>query len=760
MQDEATLFDLKTRAPRAQTPEPMVPDASARRPAFDVARIQGYLRMIYRRRWPAAAVLIVTFATFAIDAMLAPPLYEARVRLLIEPAKPNIVNFQDVVDEGQARADYYETQYNLLRSRSLARRTIQSLGLWARPPFGGGGGGRDLSLSGLASRSVHGMTGWVRAKLRVQSGAEEPPPATETAAQSRAIDVLLAGLTVTPLRNSRIFDLTYTSGDPTLAMRVANEHAKGFIEQSMEFRFMASKDATDWLSARMTEARAKVAAAEEALQRYRENNAVLPVDEKDHTQVQQLADLSAAVTRAHTERIEKEAVYNELVSVQNNQSALEMFPAVLKNDFIQQQKTELATLQRQEAALADKLGDKHPDMVRLRASIKSTQLKIQAEVGRVAQSVRNEYKAAQAQERSLTDALDHQKRASLAMNQKAMEYGVLQREVESTRQIYETLLQRAKETGVSSELRTSAVRVVDPAERPRGPVGAGRRSSLTRAFGWSLLLAIAVALTLERLDNRIKHPEEVRAHLQLPLLGMLPIAAGSRNGTLLITNSGVPTEFVESVRTMRTNVLFSSAEEGPRTVVVTSTEPTEGKTTVATNLAVALAQSDRRILLIDADMRRPGVHQRFGLKPQPGLSQLLVGTAKANDVVTPVPGVPQLWALPAGHLPPNPSELLGSRRFKAVLQGLREHFDWILIDTPPLLAVTDASVVAHGSSGVVVVVGAEMTTRQSVGAALEQLETVKARVLGAVLNRVDLAHQPYYYAKYYRRRYAQYYRAS
>ncbi len=382
------------------------------------------------------------------------------------------------------------------------------------------------------------------------------------------------------------------------------------------------------------------------------------------------------------------------------------------------------------------------------------------EIDKVVQAVRNEYQAAQAQEKSLAVALGQQKGEALAMNRKGIEYSVLERDMQSSKQLYESLMQRAKETGVSSELKNSNIRVVDRAERPRQAVSPRKALNLLLGLLSGTVLALGLTFFFEYLDSRIKTPDEVRVHLGLPALGMVPaLDAKSWTGKEPLIHAGVPPGFAEAFRTIRTNVLFSTADEGSRTLVVTSTGPGEGKTTVASNLAIAFAQAGQRVLLIDADMRRPRVHEVFGLRQEPGLSNVMVGNAKASQSVhkTAVPG---LWVLAAGHLPPNPAELLGSQRFRDFVTSLKEHFDWILIDSPPVMAVTDAAIAAHAANGVVFVVGAEMTSRHAARAAVEQLEQGRAHFVGAVLNRVDLERNSYYYSNYYRREYAAYYQQA
>jgi capsular exopolysaccharide synthesis family protein len=396
-------------------------------------------------------------------------------------------------------------------------------------------------------------------------------------------------------------------------------------------------------------------------------------------------------------------------------------------------------------------------MIKLNTAIGTTEAKLQGEILKVVQSVKNEFLSAQAQEHQLAGALEQKKSEALALSSKGIDYAVLKREAESNNLIYNTLLQRAKETGVSAELKTSNIRVVDSAETQQIPIRPKKMIDLLLALFGGGLLAAGLAFFFEYIDNRIKSPDEIKAHLGLPFLGLIPaIKLDSHSGASPMINNGVPANFAEAFRTVRTNVLFSSAEEGGRSLVVTSTAPGEGKTLVATNVAMALAQAGQRVLLVDADMRRPRVHEVFDMSQQPGLSNLLTGNCKASESVR-KSATPGLWVLSAGDNPPNPAELVGSHRFKDLLASLTAHFDWVIIDSPPVLAVTDAALAAHRASGVLFVIGSEMTSRNTAMAALEQIQSAKAKVVGAVLNRVNVERNSYYYSHYYHRNYSNYY---
>jgi capsular exopolysaccharide synthesis family protein len=336
------------------------------------------------------------------------------------------------------------------------------------------------------------------------------------------------------------------------------------------------------------------------------------------------------------------------------------------------------------------------------------------------------------------------------MNRRGIEYSVLVRDVEGARQLYDTLLQRSRETGVAGELRTSNIRIVDAAEQPRSAASPQLRMDLLFGVLGGLLLALAVVFFLEYIDNSLKSPEEVKACLGLPSLGMLPELK------VPAVFPSIPSDFLEALRAIRLNVLFSLPQKRARTLAVTSTGPNEGKTTTACNLAMAFAMGGQRVLLIDADMRRCGVHKLFDLEQEPGLSNVLVGDMSAGAVLrkTDIDG---LWTLTAGRTPPNPAELLGSPNFQELIDSYSAQFDTIIVDTPPVGVVADPSSVATVVSGVVFVVGAEMTNRHAARAALEQLRRGHARVLGVVLNRVQLKKHAYYYSRYYHPTYAEYY---
>jgi polysaccharide biosynthesis transport protein len=740
-------------------------DAGGVPPQAEERTLADRLEVIYRRRWMALSTLlaivgIVTAYTYSVRAS-----YEAHAQLLMVDADQSVVAFNDATTQ-PAKTDH-ETQYRLLQSRSLARKVLDRLDLWRQPPFAADPKAQaswpqqamasaDGWLSGLAvSIGLRDAPSAPSSAIAAAAGSHDPAP--ETASESRAISYLIGHLRVVPVTDTRVVEIRYTDTDPRLAASIVNTLTNEFIEQNLEFNFRASKEASQWLNEQLSEQRTKVEQSELALQRYRERGNALSLGEGQNLVVQRLSDLNTAATRARTDRFEKEALYRQLLDVQHNPDALDGIPSVFSNGFIQGLKSDLTKLQNERATLAQTLGAKHPEMARVDSALESTRARLGAEVGNLVESVHQDYLAALAEEESLTRELDDQKKNALALNRQAIDYGVLQREADSNRLIYQNLLQRANEVAVSAELKVSNAQVLDAAETPTSPVSPRVRLNLLVGLLGGLVLGVVMAFLTEHWDNRIKLPADVARYLGVPFLGMLPyVSAKTLKGSPPILSSRVvPPMFSEAFRTVRTNVLFSAVADDAKTLMVTSAAPGEGKSTVAANLAMALARSGKRVLVIDADMRQPSLHTLFNGPQQPGLSNVLTGRAKPSEAIvkTTASG---LWLLTSGRCPPNPSELLGSKRFEELVRSLAASFDWVVLDGPPVMPVTDSAVLAQHAALRVFVVNVNKTRRRVVQSALERLDAAGISVTGVVLNGADVTRDRYYYRDYYASQYPEY----
>ena len=699
--------------------------------------LRRYMSALYRRRWAVLAVMALCLAVAAAYLRLATPIYEARTKLLIDSQAPNVVSFKEVVEQNTAKLDYYETQVGILRSRTLARTTLTRLKLWDHPEF-----------AERPSVLRRGVPGRVLARILPSHGAAPAARSSdETLSQSRVIDAFLSRLNITYRAGNRLFDVSFRSADPRLAADVPNTVADAFIAQNLDVRLHSAKDASDWLNARLAEQRGQVEASELLLQRYREQNADVSLSEQQNIIVRKLAELSTAATTAKAERLDAEARYAQLQKVQRDPSKSDELPILLTSSYIQQLKTELAELQRDQARLAERYGELHPEMRRVNAEIARVDTQIRSEVAKAAASVRHDVEAKSAKERSLTAAVSEQERLALALDRRGIQYSALQREVASNREMYQMLLDRAKQTEISSELRVTNMQVIDPAEVPGRPASPQAGLILALAALLGLPLGVGGALGVEYLDDRIRSADEIRQGLGLRFLGFTPAVPWrlAKSGLSLVNRPTQP-EFAEALRMVRGNLLLCAPAHGSKSLVITSTGPGEGKTVVAANLAIALAQAGRRVLLVDADLRRCQVHEFFKAPLEPGLSSVLDGRLPIADAIRPS-GVSGLSLLTTGVTNGASIDLLEAPGITGVIASVRDHFEWIVIDSPPVMAGSDAASLAQAATGVVFVVGAKMTSSRQARAALEQLQDTHATILGAVLSRSSDTH----YAKYYTR---------
>ena len=402
--------------------------------------------------------------------------------------------------------------------------------------------------------------------------------------------------------------------------------------------------------------------------------------------------------------------------------------------------------------------DKHPKVIALHSQIATIRNRINAEVNQIVTSIVSEYELAQAQERDMTAALEDQKQEAMDLSQKAIEYGVLEREFESNKRIYNELLQRTKETSVTEQLETNNIRVVDRAMTPTVPIAPRKKLNIFLAMVVGLVCGTVLAFFFEYLDNSIKTPEDIKQYLDMPFLGFIPKVAAEVTAAYPVAKRSADTIVAleprstasEAYRSLRTNVMFSSLEHGP-IILVTSAGPTEGKSITVANLGITMAQSGSKTLIIDCDLRKPRMHRIFNIPTTgSGLTDMIAnfGTNGARITVKRTK-IENLDILPCGKIPPNPSELLGSERMKLLLEALAKKYDKILIDSPPVTVVTDPVILSRIAGGVIIIIRAGETRRDVVRRAKEQLRNVNATILGGVLNSVDLQKDNYYYSSYY-----------
>jgi polysaccharide biosynthesis transport protein len=710
------------------------------------------LAVIYRYRRICATTFVLVTAALLIQGYSTTQLFQAQARLLIEDerstAVPGLQNDANTYYEDPE--PYYQTQYKILKGRDLTRRVVRKLHLETNQEFNG-----KKPAPPSASTLLQDLKTKVLTLARVNvAPADEAPKVDETADESALVSGFISRVSVEPVRGSHLVDVSFVSEDPKFAAQGVNALIDEYVNQNLELKLQSTQGMLDWLDKELETQQKRVEESERGLAEYREKENALSLDDKQNIIVSRLNQLNDAVTRARTERVQKESLYDQVKAISSG-TAPDAIPAIATNAAVASAKAKLSELQREKAKLLERYQDKHPQVINVNAALQDAQRQLDFEIARAVQSVKNEYETAVLQERTLARNLDGAKAEAQDLNRKGIGYGVMEREAKSNREVYQSLLTREKELRVSANSRTNNVRVVDRAETPRAPITAGGRRTVLMSMFIGLVLAVAVALGLDYMNDTIKTPEDVTRRLKLPFLGLVPTVRGDKHP--LLASAHVPHDFGESFRSLRTSLLSRYQGDTTKILIVTSAQPLEGKTTTAANIAMALAYGGSRVLLIDADMRRPGLHRPLRLTNDRGLSQVLTGQARVRDVIQRTVD-PNLLAITAGRSPLNPSELLSSERMKTLLTNLAHGpFNWIIIDTPPVLAVTDAVILAPLVTGVTFVVGAEMTRRRLAERAIETVMQAHPRFAAVVLNKVNFAKNRYYYSRYYGHQYKNYY---
>jgi len=710
------------------------------------------LAVLYRYRRLCVTVFVLVTAAMIIQGYSNIQIYVAQARILIEDERstaiPGLQNDSNTYYEDPE--PYYQTQYKILKGRDLTRRVVNRLHLEKVPEFNGTKPPPPTPISMLRDLKTK-LVGYVK---RAPETPAEAPKVDETTDESALVGAFIGRVGVEPVRGSHLVDVTFTAEDPKFSAEAVNTLVDEYVSENLEIKLRSTQGMIDWLTKELENQQKRVEESEKALAEYREKENALSLDDKQNIVLSRLNQLNDAATKARTARVQKESLYNQVKSISSG-TAPDAIPIIAQNPTVQDRKGKLAELQREKVKLLERYGEKHPQVVNINATLSDAQRQLDLELSMAVQSVRNEYETALLEERTLSKNLEGAKAEATDLNRKGIGYGVMEREAKSNRQVYEALLTREKELRVSANSRTNNIRIVDRAEVPRAPITPSGRRTWLMSVIVGLTLSVAVALGLDYMNDTIKTPEDVTRRLKLPFLGLVPAVRGDKHP--LLASAQVPHDFGESFRSLRTSLLSKYPDEGTKILVITSAQPLEGKTTTAANIAMALAYGGSRVLLIDADMRRPGLHRPLRLTNERGLSQVLTGQARVRDVIQRTVD-PNLLAITAGKTPPNPSELLSSERMKTLLTNLAHGpFNWIIIDTPPVLAVTDAVILAPMVTGVTFVVGAEMTRRRLAERAIDIVMQSRPRYAAVVLNKVNFARNKYYYSRYYGHQYKNYY---
>lgn len=715
---------------------------SSRLPNWDLSprepHLYDYLLILRKHQWLIlsfllAVVTIVSIATFRMQSV-----YVATARIEIDRENGSILPFQGMDTYDYMMDDnYIETQSKILTSETLALQTIRSSGLGARPEFASSNGPSEAIAIGSLENQ------------------KRPPE----------LGAFLGSLGVHRVPNSRLLDVSFDSTDPQFAARVVNEHIRNFQDQNIKSRYDETARATAWLRDQLEELKIKVQESEDKRIAYERKNQIWTLDDKSNITTQRLADVNKALTDAQDDRMRKEALYQFAKA-----GDIADVPALRDNATLQTLNQKRQGVSGEYLDAVNQYGPNFPKVLRLQAQLKDIDQLIQKENVNTLHRIESEYREARQRENMMMQALDEQKVEANHLAERLVEYNILKREAEANKTLYDGLMTKLKEVDISSALRSSNIRVVDPAMIPAYPSRPAKARNIVLAFLVGLVGGIGLALLREYLDNTVKTPDDIETLARLPSLAVVPQFGGSNgNGTRKHLLKGISTnghdkrielvaqhlpksQMSEAFRALRTSLLLSQPGRPPQVILVTSALPREGKTTAAANLAVTLAQLGDRTVLVDADLRKPGVGRLLNLTggKYAGLSSYLAGVSTLDLVTVPHPSIPNLAAIPTGPLPPNPADLLSSSKLTEAIAELRSKFKFVVIDSPPIMAATDAVILSVQTDGVLLVVRSGETPKEAFTRTRDLLNSVKCHMLGVVLNAVDSNAPDYYYSyRYY-----------
>jgi len=701
--------------------------------------LYDYLLIVRKHMWMVLSFMLGVITIAAIATFRMQAVYVSTARIEIDRENPNLLPFQppDSYDYMMDTDNYIETQAKILTSETLALQTIRNSEFSTRPEFSSPNGPSEAIASGSLANQ------------------KRPPE----------LGQFLGSLSVKRVPSTRLMDVSFESTDPQFAARIVNAHINTFIEQNFRSKYEATTQASTWLTDQLSELKIKVQKAEDARIAYERQNQIWTLDDKQNITSQRLSDINKQLTEAQSERMKKESLYEFAKS-----GNLDAVPQVQNNVALTDLLKRRSETASEYSDALNQYGPNFPKVQRLKEQLKELDGTIDREQQKILNVLESDYREARQRESLLTQALDQQKIEANQMAEKLVEYNILKREAEANKTLYEGLMTKLKETAISQGLRSSNIRVVDPAMVPSTPTRPAKARTLALACLVGLVGGIGLAFLREYLDNTVKTPDDVETLARLPSLAVVPQFIQSngnsrRRGALLnvpANGEGKRIELVaqhmpkspmsEAFRVLRTSILLSQADCPPKVILVTSALPREGKTTAAANLAVTLAQLGDSTVLVDADLRKPGIGRllNLGTGKYAGLSSYLAGVSSLDLVSLPHPTIPNLVIIPTGPLPPNPADLLASHKLSEAIAELRNKFKFVVLDSPPIMAATDAVILSVQVDGVLLVVRSGSTPKAAFTRTRDLLNSVKCRILGVVLNAVDSSAPDYYYSyRYY-----------
>ncbi|WLQ15146.1 polysaccharide biosynthesis tyrosine autokinase [Hahella aquimaris] len=719
----------------------------------EIIDLRRYWNAILEYKWGIVFLVLLAGGAGYVALKYIKPMYQATTTVLIENNQPKVINIQDVYGLNSNNQEYLQTQYEILRSRSLAEEVVKRLELVNMPEFD------------PFRQKAFNWKEWVPLAQIESVWPFDPEmldfmrinkkPLSEKAKFEAVVGIFMSRLTIDPVRNTQLVKVRFDARDPKIAALISNATATQFIESHLAAKMALTEKATMWLGESLEGLRDKLRESEKRLQEFREAEKLVDVRGVKTLNAEELSKLTERNVEARRVRMEAANVYQQMTIFGETpppEYLLEL-PAILENPLVRSLKERQDDAQRKVDELSKRYGEKHPKMISAMAELKSVKSELETQLQRAARGIESAYKISVENERSIARQLDQAKNSLQGVNRKEFQLRELEREVETNRKLYDLFMSRAKETHEATGLQAAHARIIDSAIPPGSPYKPNKKMIFLMLVMAGFGLGVVRAFIRDALDNTIRSTADIEEKFRLPVLGLLPLVKSKKSkaafeGFL----SSMHSHFAESIRSLRTSLILSRVDQPYKVILVTSTVPGEGKTTVALNLAEALGQTEK-VLLIDGDMRRSMLAKSIGLSPDtPGLSDLVAGTAEVEHCLHRLNGT-KASVLTAGTQPTNPLEMISSNRFHLVLAVLKKRYDRIIIDSGPTQAVSDSLVLSSYSDAVVYIIRSEDTPAPLIQKGIKRLREVNANLVGAVLNQIDVAkrknqHEYIHYSSY------------
>ncbi len=671
----------------------------------DTIELKEIVDIFKRRKVYILSFLVFTVLLAILYIAHATPIYRATVTVMIKLEPPRLLPLKSAADLQQTdywfAKDYYNTQIKIIKSKKVAEKVVKMLNL----------------------RDPHDKNKYI-----------DP-------------SYVMSKIIVTPVENTQLVNISVEDPDPKFAAKLANAVADAYAEVNIEERIKLAESAVTWLSKRLEEMKKLLRESQEKLFNFRKSNDIISIENQENILAQKLEVVNKNYIEARAKRANYEARYRYLSGLLKNGDNVLKFTSIFDDPVLEKLREDLVQAQEERARLSRIYSDNHPKIKTLDKQIAFLEKKIKDEIGNLLRKAKVDYDIARNEEENLKKLLDEYKQEVFQLNQKMITYSSLYQDVKKNQKLYDLLLEKLKENDIARHLKENNVSILQYASVPGAPVRPRKFVILFLSLMFGLMGGVLLGFLVDYLDNTIKGKEDVDNYIKLPLLGFVPALMPDEAEAIkkdLFTHYHPKSSISEQIRSIRTAILFMSADNPLKTILITSSIPLEGKSTIVANLGVTMAMNGSRTLIIDADLRRGRLHKTFGLSGEKGLTNLILGQVSMDEAIYPTK-IDNLWFLPSGPFPPNPAELLGSARMRDIIEQLKQKFDRILIDSPPVMPVTDPIVLSKMVDGVILVAKIGKVSRDTVISTKNKLLSVNANIIGIILNDLDIRRKGYGY---------------